>query len=109
MTGFARTAAVVTLGAAGVFAFALPAAADGTPTVNGCPTGYMYLYVPALTAQGYHDPAIVDARANGGNGDDWVCGKPFSPAAATQLCGGPCAVPVLYEFSDNNRTPAFKS
>lgn len=109
MAVLARTAAVVTLSAGGLFAAALPAAADGTPTVDGCPTSYTLLSVSDLALLGYHDPQMVDDPANGGNNDGSVCGKPVNETAAANLCGGPCPVPILYNFVDDSRTPAFKS
>lgn len=82
------------------------ASAVAAPSETGCPAGYQTLSVSWLESQGpYKVPAQLDDPANGGNGDGLVCGKPINPTRAPKLCGGPCAVPVQYEFSDNNRTP----
>ena len=45
---------------------------------------------------------MLDAE---GNNDGVVCGHPWNPVAAEKQCGGPCPVPVLYLFRDNDLTP----
>jgi hypothetical protein len=88
------------------FAVAPAASAHGAPPpVSGCPAGWQTLSVAALLGQGYGVPAIVDDPASGGNGDGVICGNPINATRAAQICGGPCGVPVLYNFRDNNLTP----
>jgi hypothetical protein len=88
---------------------AAPAGAVDTPLQTGCPAtgqvdgktvGSQTLSVTDLLAQGYVHPRDVDV-----NGDGVICGVPLPESAAEQFCGGPCAVPVLYFFSDNELTP----
>ena len=59
----------------------LTGSAFAAAPTNGCPAGYQLLYVPTLTAEGYHAPALVDSPTSGvrsfgqpGNGDNYVCG-----------------------------------
>ena len=100
------TAAVAVLAPLAVLWSGAPAGAVDTPPQTGCPAGYQTLSVSWLESQGpYMLPAILDDPANGGNDDGYVCGLPLPDAAAVQLCGGPCGVPVLYQFRDNNLTP----
>ncbi len=94
LAGLALAAAVV----------APTAASAATPKEAGCPAGFTVLSLQFLAAQGpYHLPFVLDAQ---GNNDGLVCGRAFVDAAAAQLCGGVCDVPVLYNFYDNDRTPA---
>lgn len=87
-----------------------PVLADSgsTPVTTGCPEGMLTLSIAWLQQQSplYHAPSVIDDPANGGNGDGVVCGNPVAPARSEKLCGGPCAVPVLYDFRDNTLTPA---
>jgi hypothetical protein len=81
-----------------------PAALAATPPETGCPAGFSLLSVQWLSTQGpYQLPGILDAA---GNNDGYVCGKAIVDVAATHLCGGSCGVPVLYNFYDNDKTPA---
>jgi hypothetical protein len=90
----------------GILLPAASAAAVDTPVATGCAAGFQTLSVSWLEQQGpYHLPAMLDNPANGGNGDGYVCGKPINDVRAAQICGGPCQVPVLYEFAENNLTP----
>jgi hypothetical protein len=97
-------AATATLCAATWFVSGGTALADvKTPPETGCPASTSLLWVDDLTAQGYHAPSQIDAA---GNQDGWVCGKPVQEQAAENFCGGPCQVPVLYEFRDDSLTPS---
>jgi hypothetical protein len=87
---------LLTVGVAGA-ALAAPAQ---TPPETGCPAGYQHLSVTSLEAQGpYMAPRAIDT---GGNNNGFVCGLPLPPAAAEQACGGPCPVPVIYLFRDDD-------
>lgn len=80
-----------------------PAAAGATPPETGCPAGDQTLTVAWLEQQGpYKAPPQIDSA---GNQDGLVCGHVVSAAAAANYCGGPCVVPVLYTFRDNDLTP----
>jgi hypothetical protein len=101
MTIVARALATVAGGllAVGVAGTAV-AAPDATPTQTGCPAGYQHLSVEWLESQGpYMAPAAIDTA---GNNNGFVCGRPLPPAAAEQACGGPCLVPVVYLFRDDD-------
>ena len=89
VTATAVVAAVVT---------AVPAQA-ATPS-NGCAPGYEVLSVAALSALGYHVPAMVDSPSNTygfghqpGNGNGWVCGVPLGNQADSGL--------QIYNFIDD--------
>lgn len=76
------------------------------PPETGCPAGYLTLSASWLESQGpYQLPARRDDPANGGNGDQLVCGKPINDPRTAKLCGTPCDVPVRYLFADDNLTP----
>jgi hypothetical protein len=80
-------------------------AVAATPSETGCPAGFSLLSVQWLSTQGaYQLPGILDAA---GNNDGYVCGKAIVDVAATHICGGSCGVPVLYNFYDNDKTPAY--
>ena len=98
---------VIAFAACGLSAlvYAPPGAAQ-TPPVTGCPAGWDTLLVADLIPLGYHVPLLVDDPVNGGNGDGVVCGKPINPTRAAAICGGPCGVPILYNFRENDLTPA---
>jgi len=103
---FARPAVVSALvaGLAVPLAPGAAVAAVGTPSTTGCAAGFKLLSLAFLTSQGpYELPFALDAM---GNKDLFVCGRPIQAAAAEQACGGPCDVPVLYNFFDNDLTPA---
>ncbi len=82
-------------------------AASADTTVGSCPAGFQLLSVAALTAEGYHLPALIDnpdlvlgnSHSNAwvqqpGNGDGWVCARP--EGNRTTAFGGP-----LYLFVDD--------
>ena len=70
---------------------------------TGCPAGYQTLTLELLASQGpYVLPFTLDEA---GNDDGVICGKPFNEVAYEKLCK-PCPVPVLYQFRDNDLTPA---
>lgn len=77
---------------------AVPAAANANPRDTGCPEGAPLLEVAVLTAQGYQAPLRVDAA---GNGDGFICGHPRPIKQCEREVGGPCPVPVFYNFFDN--------
>lgn len=97
------TAALVCLSAV-----ASSSANADTPSQTGCAAAYDRLAVADLEAlsSNYHLPGILDDPANGGNGDGFVCGKPFNQQATENVCGNPCAVPILYNFYEDDLTPA---
>jgi hypothetical protein len=71
-----------------------------TPTETGCPAGYQHLSVTDLEARApYMAPRAIDM---GGNNNGFVCGLPLPAAAAEQACGGPCPVPVVFLFRDDD-------
>lgn len=73
----------------------------GDPQTNGCPAGWEALALSDLTPYGYRLPSMLDATANGGNGDGVVCGHPWT--AAEQAARLPDAtVPIIFDFQDNN-------
>lgn len=97
---------VMVFAAVGVAAVpATSAVAAQTPLETGCPAGFQTLSVATLLGLGYRAPGQIDDPANGGNADGMICGNPINPTRAAQICGGPCSVPVLYEFRDNTLTP----
>jgi hypothetical protein len=98
--------AILSIGAWSVAGSALASDETSTPSQTGCPAAYSLLSVADLTAQGYHLPQKLDDPANGGNNDGQVCGRPVQQQAADQHCGGPCPVPVLYDFRDDTLTPS---
>jgi hypothetical protein len=99
---------VATMTVVGATAMPAFAGSQNTPKITGCPEGFQTLTIAYLVGQSsnYHAPGIIDDPVNGGNGDGVVCGKEIGPERSAHLCGGPCVVPVLYEFGDNNKTPA---
>ena len=102
MSIVARRAATAVAGGLLAVGLAGPAsAAPATPpTVTGCPAGYLHLSVTFLEGQGpYMAPRAIDQA---GNDNGFVCGRPLPPAAAEQACGGPCPVPVIYLFRDDD-------
>lgn len=101
------TAMAVGLLAAGSSVIGAGSASADTPTETGCPAGYQLLSVDWLTQQGaYLVPGQLDSA---GNNDGYVCGKPLNPVVQFTICADSCPVPIIYNFYDNNRTPAFKS
>lgn len=96
----AIAAAAGLLAAAVTTAVPAYAAAPGTPPESGCPAASQLLSVEWLEDQGpYMAPRQID---DAGNQDGLVCGKPVNQIAAEKsLCKGPCAVPVIYLFRDN--------
>ena len=93
--GFAGLLAIAVMTAAPAHA-----AAPGTPPETGCPGGQL-LSVTTLESQGpYMAPRRLDEA---GNNDGFVCGVPLPQVAGERtVCGGPCAVPVIYLFRDND-------
>jgi hypothetical protein len=86
---------------AGGGASLLTGSALAAAPTNGCPSGYQRLYVPTLTAEGYHLPALIDSPTSGilsfgqpGNNNDYVCGVQLG----NQLTS--FGLPV-YEFTDD--------
>jgi hypothetical protein len=102
-----RLAAATTLAAASLVAFATSAGAED-PSGTGCPAAYQTLSVEWLESQSpnYRLPRQLDEA---GNNDGYVCGRPTNDQAAANFCGGPCPVPQLYDFQENDRTPAHKA
>ena len=74
------------------------AAPATNPPSSGCQAGADVLSADALASLGYVVGPAADV-----NGDDIVCGKPFSAAATAQLC--PTCTLTFYNFSDNTRGP----
>ena len=73
----------------------------GNPQTNGCPAGFEALALSDLVPLGYEVPSMLDATANGGNGDGIVCGHPWT--AAEQAARLPNAVvPVIFDFEENS-------
>jgi len=69
----------------------------GSPTANGCPSGFEALTLTDLAKYSYHLPFVLDAS---GNGDGIVCGKPLSPKEqAVRFPDVP--VPIVFDFTDN--------
>jgi hypothetical protein len=85
--------------------FGMSGTAGATPPEGGCPSGFETLSVEWLESQSpnYHLPRQLDES---GNQDGYVCGKPQNDHAAENYCDGPCPVPTLYNFQENDRTPA---
>jgi hypothetical protein len=102
-----RLAAIALLAGTGLLGPALPASA-ATPVETGCPAGYETLSVTDLeqSSPNYHLPRQLDEA---GNQDGYVCGRAATDQQAENFCGGPCSVPVLYDFQENDRTPAHKA
>jgi hypothetical protein len=101
---FARTlgatsvAALVLAAGAGAFDQSVIPYQLGSPTVNGCPSGFEALTLADLALYSYHLPFVLDAS---GNGDGIVCGKPLEPQE--QAARFPDAhVPVVFDFTDND-------
>ena len=89
-----------------VAAFAATAAARAgatTPLQSGCPAGYQLLQLGVdLTHEaGYRAVFDLDAA---GNANNYVCGLPLPERACVALAGGPCPVPVFYNFVDDTIT-----
>jgi hypothetical protein len=87
-----------------VAAFAATAAAQATtPLSSGCPARYQLLQLGVdLTREaGYRAVFDLDAA---GNANGYVCGLPLPDAACVALAGGPCPVPVFYNFVDDTIT-----
>jgi len=104
-----RIATAATAGALALSATLIAAgsASAATPPETGCPAGYSLLSLEWLAEQGaYMLPFQLDAA---GNNDGLVCGKPLNPVVQNNICGNQCPVPVIYNFYDNTRTPAFKA
>ncbi len=79
---------------------AAPVLATTTPVDNGCPASTQLYSVAWLESQGpYRVPAMLDNPANGGNGDGYVCAFPLPEAVAD---AHDAAVPILYQFFENN-------
>jgi hypothetical protein len=76
----------------------------GDPQLNGCQSGWEALKVSVLTAAGYGLPAKLDATANGGNGDNTICGKPVSTAEEQARFSNE-NVPIIFDFRDNTLQP----
>jgi len=103
-----RIASAVATGllAIGSSAFGAGSASADTPPENGCPAAYQLLSIAWLTQQGpYMVPGLLDSA---GNNDGYVCGKPLNPVVQYNVCADNCPVPIIYNFYDNSRTPAFK-
>lgn len=107
ITCLPRFAAAALLTGAGLSGATLPAAA-ATPVETGCPAGYHTLSVADLEASSpnYRLPRQLDEA---GNQDGYVCGRATTDQQADNFCGGPCPVPQLYDFQENDRTPAHKA
>lgn len=96
----AAAAALVVVASAGAIDQSVIPYQPGDPQTNGCPAGWEALALTALAPYGYEVPAMLDASANGGNGDGVVCGHPWSPAEqAARLPNA--VVPVVFDFQDN--------
>jgi hypothetical protein len=100
-------AAATLLAGAGLAATITPAEADN-PSSTGCPVAYQLLSVSSLESQSsnYRLPRQLDEA---GNNDGYVCGRPTNDQSAENFCGGPCPVPQLYDFQENDRTPSHKA
>ena len=72
-----------------------------TPVQTGCSAGSEVLSVSELTGLGYRVPLRVDGA---GNNNGIVCGKVINPVSveARNFCGGPCPVPIIYKFRDDD-------
>jgi hypothetical protein len=82
-----------------------PASATAaTPKDTGCPVGSQLLSLDFLREEGpYMAPFVHDAE---GNGDGFVCGKPYNDVVFAIFCPDGCGgIPILYSFSDNDLTP----
>ena len=94
-----RTAAAL---AGGLLLFSMSGTAAAAPATSppssGCQAGAVLLSAVELRGLGYVAGPAADV-----NGDDIVCGKPFSAAATEQLC--PTCTRTYYNFSDNTRGP----
>jgi hypothetical protein len=69
------------------------------PHETGCPTGHPIVSVADLTADGYGVPAWVDAEANGGNGDGYVCARALGDGWFQIFPDA--IVDTIFLFSDN--------
>jgi len=93
----ATTAALALAGVAGAFDQDVIPYQAGSPTANGCPSGYEALTLTDLAKYSYHLPFVLDAS---GTGDGIVCGKPLSPKEqAVRFPDVP--VPIVFDFTDN--------
>ena len=97
---FLFTAALM-VGSAVVAQTQVNSSAVMTPVQTGCSAGSEVLSVSVLTSLGYRLPARVDSA---GNNNGVVCGKAINPVSveARNLCGGPCPVPIVYKFRDDD-------
>jgi hypothetical protein len=73
----------------------------GNPATNGCPSGWEALQLADLAKYPYRVPIALDSRANGGNGDGVVCGKPVSSAEEDARFSHDTNVPIIFNFRDN--------
>jgi hypothetical protein len=91
-------ASLATAGTAAAFDQTTIPFKPGSPTINGCPSGFEALALTDLAPYSYHLPFVLDAS---GNGDGVVCGKPLAPhEQAARLPD--VDVPVVFDFQDNN-------
>jgi hypothetical protein len=96
----AAAAALVAVASAGAIDQSVIPYHPGDPQTNGCPAGWEALALSDLAPYGYQVPSMLDASANGGNGDGVVCGHPWTAAEqAARLPNAP--VPVIFDFQDN--------
>jgi hypothetical protein len=73
------------------------ASADNAPS-NGCPSGYVAHTLEEWAALGHANaPRQVDSPANGGNGDDVVCGRLLGQGTDKKNPSGG----DVYEFRDD--------
>jgi hypothetical protein len=91
------------LRAAALAATAAPHAEAPRRLSSGCPARYQLLQLGVdLTREaGYRAVFDLDAA---GNANGYVCGLPLPDAACVALAGGPCPVPVFYNFVDDTIT-----
>lgn len=80
-------------------------ATAATPAETGCPSGFQYLSLDFLRGEGpYMLPFVLDAE---GNGDGFICGKPYNDVVFAISCPDGCGgIPIFYNFIDNFVTPA---
>jgi hypothetical protein len=113
MLGSPRTIVTTLVPAGLLLATALTVLAPGaatadSPTETGCPSnghdgGWQLISTSELIARGYKPHDDLDVNADG-----YICVKPVSEALQDKVCaaqpGGVCTVPIIYYFTDNDRS-----
>jgi hypothetical protein len=81
-------------------------AANASPSIDGCPNGYLTMTWPDLQSIGFINEAFFD-RVDA-NGDGLVCAKPLSAQQIEKYCATHvCIVPIVFNFRDNANGPDY--